>query len=85
MDLELFHKLCYQRAKGEKTEMEFLEEMRCAFERKEEDSPHMDWEKEVLLYLYERLIEVLEKHEPSEKEILAREAEEWLSCPTLRY
>ena len=81
MDLEFFQKLCNQRANGEKTELEFLKDMRGAFESHEPGSRKGMRQKEILLFLYERLIQMLEENEPAERETLAQEIEDWLKNP----
>ena len=80
MDLQQFQQICIQRVKGEKTEIEFLREMREAFE-KNTDANAAD--PEVFRFLYDRLVDVMEDHDLTEQELLARQVEEWLENPAM--
>ena len=82
MDLEHFQRLCIQRVKGEKTELECLREMRIALEVEDEDPIDLETKK-VLHYFYDRLVDVLEEHCLSERDLLAGQIEGWLIRPTL--
>lgn len=81
MDLQQFQQICIQRVKGEKTEIEFLREMREAFEKSSDGRGVA--EPEVLRFLYDRLVDVMEDHDLTEQELLARQIEEWLNNPVM--
>lgn len=79
MNLDLFQKLCSQRVRGEKTELEFLQEVRTALEPEEDEASSAAREKEVMRYMCERLVDVLEDHEMTEHDLLSRQIEAWLN------
>jgi len=79
MNLDQFQKLCSQRVRGEKTELEFIREVRTALEPEPSEDLEVVKEKEVLRYLCERLVDVLEDHEMTEQDLLSRQIEAWLN------
>lgn len=79
MDLDHFQKLCSQRVRGEKTELEFIREVRIALEPEPSEGSEAKQEKEVMRYLCERLVDVLEDHEMTEKDLLSQQIEAWLN------
>lgn len=83
MNLGHFQRLCSQRVKGEKTELEFLREVRKTFAPSKKETEREAREKEVMRYLYERLVDVLEDYEMTEQDLLAGQIEEWLKNPEM--
>ncbi len=84
MNMGHFQRLCVQRVKGEKTELECLREMREALAVSETEDQHQTEHKKVFQFFYDRLIDVLEVHHLSERELLTNQIEDWLSCPALK-
>ena len=80
MDLQQFQQICIQRVKGEKTEIEFLREMREAFEKNPKAGVA---DPEVFRFLYDRLVDVMEDHDLTEQELLGRQVEDWLRNPVM--